>query len=85
MIRRLGIPLGTRLEMITQHNNGIWRIWTAIANKAVAPEQYIGSYIELHPDGSAYHVPNDYECIEVMDVADYTQRVDGNAVAKERS
>lgn len=85
MIRRLGVPIGTRLEMITQHKDGVWRIWTGIANKGVPPEQYIGSFIELHSNGSAFYLPNEFECIEVMDARDNTQRVNGDAMAEERS
>ena len=54
MINRLGLPLGTRLEMITRHENGSFRVWTAIKNKQVPPNQYLGTYLELRVDGSVW-------------------------------
>lgn len=70
-IRRLGVPLGCRLEMITRHlNNGAathsWRIWTGLKNKQCEPEDYRGSYIELFDDGHIESWRGD-ECLFVME------------------
>jgi hypothetical protein len=64
-IRRLGVPMGTRLEMITQHVD-CWRIWTALKSKQVPPEQYVGTYLEIRQDGSVWQGGNDDE-YEVME------------------
>jgi hypothetical protein len=69
VIRRLGVPLGTRLEMITHHPDGSWRIWTGIKSKQVPPEKYEGSYIEIHPDGHVEQWSGD-EGFEVMEATD---------------
>jgi hypothetical protein len=54
LVRRLGLPIGSRVEMITEHNNGTWRVWLGIKNKQVEPHKYEGSYVELHPSGEAF-------------------------------
>lgn len=64
-VRRLGVPLGARLEMITSHPDGTWRIWTGIRSKQVPPDRYIGHYLEIRTDGSVWTGGDDEE-VEVM-------------------
>jgi hypothetical protein len=74
-IRRLGVPLGARLEMITRHTSSgattqrqlnSWRIWTGLKNKQCEPKDYRGSYIELFDDGHIESWRGD-ECLFVME------------------
>lgn len=74
-IRRLGVPLGSRLQMITRHRNGgvgttrlpsSWRIWTGLRSKQAPPDRYQGSYIELFDDGHVESWRGD-ECLFVME------------------
>lgn len=71
-IRRLGVPLGARLEMITRHTSTStrqvksWRVWTGLKNKQCEPEDYRGSYIELFDDGHIESWRGD-ECLFVME------------------
>lgn len=51
---RIHVTLGTRLQMIIRRANG-WEIWTALGptqNKLTHPDNYIGTYLFLHDDGS---------------------------------
>jgi hypothetical protein len=97
MIRRLGVPIGSRLITITEHGS-CWRIWTAVANLQTEPKNYIGSYIELYSDGAAFYFPNEYECIECMEAridnkmvdrrevqSNIPKAVNGTAMAQNRS
>lgn len=66
-VRRLGVPLASRLEMITDHQDH-WRIWLGIRNKQVEPNKYEGSFIKLYPDGAAFFCNNEteeeYQCAD---------------------
>lgn len=81
-VRALHVPLGTRCEAITQHgyaaprdsdgwsigqDNIVYRVWLAIANKQVPPEKYMGTYLELLPDGSIRQCSTDMQEYEVME------------------
>ena len=66
MIKRMGVHPGTRLEMITRHDDGTFRVWVALKSKQVPPEQYVGTYLELHPDGRIVQW-NDDDAMEVME------------------
>lgn len=72
--RRLGVPMGTRLEMITHHpQERVWKVWVAIKSKQVPPEQYLGTYLELHQDGRVIQRtirPDEEEEMEVMESYD---------------
>lgn len=65
-VRRLGVPLGSRLEMITDHGDH-WRVWLGIKCKQVEPTRYEGSFIKLYPDGAAFfcntETEEEYECV----------------------
>lgn len=75
MIRRLGITVGTRLEMITDHY-GVWRIWTAIKNKQVPPEKYQGTFLELCMNGNVFQYNTETEEVfEVMDRRDKNDNI----------
>src|SRR6478736_2019937 len=60
-ITKLGITIGTRLEMITYHDGGIIRVWTAIKDKSVKAEHFVGTYLEIWPCGRTLQGGNDDE------------------------
>lgn len=60
-VTKLGITIGTRLEMITYHDGGIIRVWTAIKDKSVKAEHFVGTYLEIWPCGRTLQGGNDEE------------------------
>jgi len=82
-VRALHVPVGTRVEAITQHLHDswqkgktlkfgsspvtVWRVWLGIKNKQVSPDKYEGTYLELQPDGSIVQCTTDREEYEVME------------------
>lgn len=59
MTIKLGITIGTRLEMITYHDGGIIRVWTAIKDKSAVADKLQGTYLEIWPCGRTLQGGND--------------------------
>lgn len=72
-IRALHLPVGTRVIAVTHHPNGsafgdTWRVWIGVKNLQSRVENWQGTYLELHGDGSIIQYNNERdEGYEIME------------------